>query len=205
MAEAEIEASFTAVRRGDMEEVARLLDANPHLIEARDPSNFELTPLMTAAAEGHVGVMRLLLERGAEVNADCKYHETALHYAAENGHEEVVSILLSCGADPSRKDNILRNTPLMYASRNGHLGAARQLLQVRECGLDEGNNDGCTALWGACLMGHVEILRALLLAGADHSIDEDGGWTPRQIAEEHGQTECVALLEVSGAWILLVR
>jgi hypothetical protein len=124
--------------------------------------------------------------------------------AAAAGHDEVVSILLGCGADPGEKD-VSGFTPLINASRNGHLGVARQLFQVGGHGLNDRNNEGCTALWGACLLGQVEILRALLLAGADHTIATNRRQTPRQIAEERGSTECVALLEVSGASILIIR
>jgi ankyrin repeat protein len=188
---------LSAVRRGDVEEVARLLDAKPHLVEARNHRTYDQTPLIMAVVRGHVDLVRLLLERGADVNDVGGYGRTALHRAAEEGHEEVVSILLDCGADPSKKD-IYGCTPLMAASCNGHLGVARRLLQVPECGLDERDDGGSTALWWACHYGHVEVARTLLLAGADHIL-ASYGQTPRQAAKEYGHPECVALLEVSGS------
>jgi ankyrin repeat protein len=202
MDEEEIHLIFRTVEGGDVEEVARLLDAEPHLMEALNPDD-DQTPLIMAAERGHVGMVRLLLERGADVNAGSLSGDTALHEAAARGHEEVVSILLGCGADHSRMDVILGGTPLIFASRHGHLGVARQLLQVGECGLDEGDDDGCTALWWACARGHAEVARALLLAGADHTIADDSGQTPRQIAEERGRTGCLALLQVSSECIIL--
>jgi ankyrin repeat protein len=196
MADAEIEPIFRAVRRGEVDEVARLLDAEPHLMEARNPRGFGHTALIMAAGLGHADLVKLLLERGADVNAGNVFDDTALHEAAAGGHEEVVSILLGCGADRSRKGDTSDITPLISASHNCHLDVARQL-QIRECGLDQRNHIGWTALFEACLNGHVEVARTLLLAGADHSTADNAGDTPRQAAEEHGHPECVALLEVS--------
>jgi ankyrin repeat protein len=197
-----MEPIFRAVRRGDVEEVARLLDADPHPMEAGDHDD-DPSPLILAAERGHVGVVRLLLARGADVNATDSFGDTALHEAVCEGHEEVVSILLSCGADPSRKDAILGTNALGFACCFGYLGVVRQLLQVPECGLDDRSNDGCTALWGACRGGRVEVARTLLLAGADHTIASYDGQTPRQAAEQYGHPECKALLEVSRCIMLL--
>lgn len=52
-------------------------------------------PLTVAAFSGHVNVVTLLLEAGAQINAD---EGGALCFAAENGHHSVVSVLLKSGA-----------------------------------------------------------------------------------------------------------
>jgi ankyrin repeat protein len=197
-AEAEALPVFQAVVRGDGDEVARLLDAEPHLLEARDARRDDATLLGVAAQKGHVGVVRLLLGRGTEVNAAGRFGYTALHEAAVTGHEEVVNVLLSSGADSSIKTNN-GCTALMWASCRGHVGVVKQLLQhMQGRGLNERDSLGRTAVWLTCWHGYVEVLRLLLLAGADHIIGNNRGRTPRQIAEQTGQTECVALLEVSG-------
>ena len=56
------------------------------------------TPLIYAAQSGHEALVRLLLERGADVEAKDRGGETALIYAAESGHEAVVRLLKSAGA-----------------------------------------------------------------------------------------------------------
>ena len=56
------------------------------------------TPLMTASRIGRTDIMKLLLDRGAKVNAqDHKYFQTALMWAA--GQPEAVRLLLDHGAD----------------------------------------------------------------------------------------------------------
>lgn len=64
-------------------------------------------------------------------------------------------------------------------------------------GLDERSEGGCTALWYASYRGHTGVVRRLLLAGADHTIAENHGHTPLQMAQEHQRVECVDLIQVS--------
>jgi ankyrin repeat protein len=197
---------FRPVREGDVDEAARLLDAEPHLLEARDSWWNYCTPIMIAAEEGHVGVVRLLLERGADVNASNKDSHptfpflagcTALLLGALEGHEEVVSVLLGSGADITRK-NRDGGTVLWMACRFASTGVVLELLQhMQGVGLDERDDEGCTALWYACYWGNVEIVRALVLAGADHTIANHRGRTTRGEAEWGEYDECVEVLEVS--------
>ena len=79
-----------------------------------------LTALMEAADEGHVEVVRLLLESGADINTQEDYGNgaTALMEAAGNGHVEVVRLLLENGADTNTQNNSGR-TVLMYAAWGG--------------------------------------------------------------------------------------
>lgn len=57
------------------------------------------TPLILAAAEGHVECVQWLLCYGSGVNVTNAFGDTALHFAAEGWHNDVCLILLRCGAD----------------------------------------------------------------------------------------------------------
>lgn len=59
------------------------------------------TALMWAAVAGHVDVVRLLIEAGADVRAVDDEGVTALHLARANGHTEVAAALLAAGATPN--------------------------------------------------------------------------------------------------------
>ena len=57
------------------------------------------TPLMQAAAMGHVERLLELIEEGADVNARGPRDSTALMFAAGAGHVDIVKILVEHGAD----------------------------------------------------------------------------------------------------------
>jgi ankyrin repeat protein len=57
-------------------------------------------PLMQAASQGHVEILKLLLKSGADPNVWC-CDSSAVQAAAASGHSEVVRLLLAAGAEPS--------------------------------------------------------------------------------------------------------
>jgi ankyrin repeat protein len=61
-----------------------------------------LVPLQVAVREGHAGVVRVLLQGGADPNPDFASADgySLLHEAAERGHLDVVEVLISAGALP---------------------------------------------------------------------------------------------------------
>lgn len=77
-----------AINQGDLERVRFILDTNDELVNQRDESG--ATPLHYATLNGHRQVVRLLLERGAEINStDSQFDATpagwAIHYLREMG------------------------------------------------------------------------------------------------------------------------
>ena len=91
----------------------RLLDRDHRLLEAWAKVELEgwvepMTPLMAAAYWGHLGVGRVLLERGAAVTSSAENGWTALHRAAREGHEEVVDLLLRHGSSSLLRLKYLR-------------------------------------------------------------------------------------------------
>lgn len=82
------------------------------------------TPLMMAALNGHVDVVRLLIEWKCNVNMAAYNRRTALHLAAERGKQECCELLLDAGACIDSQD-ALGASPLHAAVMKGQL-------QVRE-------------------------------------------------------------------------
>jgi ankyrin repeat domain-containing protein 50 len=78
-------------------------------------SNSGQTPLSYAAGNGYEGIVKLLLEAKADVDAEDDSGRMPLSYAAENGYEGIVKLLLEVKADVNSKYNFDR-TPLSYAA-----------------------------------------------------------------------------------------
>lgn len=93
------EALFYAAAKGETTEVQRLLRAgtNPNGV-TKDQQHVALS---AAAGWGHIGIVRLLLAAGAEVNLREENGETALYSAVSRDHYEIVELLLAAGADPN--------------------------------------------------------------------------------------------------------
>jgi ankyrin repeat protein len=155
-----------------------------HGADVNTKDDFGITPLHWAADKGHVEVVKLLLERGADPNAKSNYSWTSgwtpLHYAADKGHIEVVEALLKHGADVNAKDKDGK-TPLHVASVRGDVNIVKLLL---ERGADPNARDGNgeTPLHWAASKGHVEVVEVLLEYGADINIKDRDGRTPLHVA-----------------------
>lgn len=74
------------------------------------------TPLHYAATKGHLGVIRLLLENSAYIDAESPNGTTPLMMAAMYGSPDAVKLLLEEGADPLLK-NQQGLTALQFAER----------------------------------------------------------------------------------------
>jgi len=60
---------------------------------------------MRAAGTGHTEIVRLLIDKGADVNLLDKNGETALMGAAGAGHTEIVKVLIDKKANVDTKNN----------------------------------------------------------------------------------------------------
>jgi ankyrin repeat protein len=149
------------------------------------------TPLLWASYKGRTGVVQMLVQHiGKQAVQDTDNSGvTALHYAAIGGHEETAAFLISQGAECSSR-TAAGGTPFMWACRVGRLGVVHLLLQHLEPeALQERDVNGMTALHWACERGRGEAVRALLTAGADPTVTDNEGRTPRAIAEMEDEEE----------------
>jgi ankyrin repeat protein len=190
---------FSAISSGDANEVMRLLNTDPSLLEAANMSEpawgARMLPLIHAARAGQLEIVKLLTGKGANIHARTSHGQTALHWAALEGHKEVVTYLLDHGAQPSHQSH-LGNTPLMLAAR---MDRPRVVLLLLEHMGGQGleaicRHEGHTALHLVVYGGRVELVPILLDHGARADTTSRHGTSALQTAVYRGHVEIVKLL-----------
>jgi ankyrin repeat protein len=88
---------------------------------------FVLRPIQTAG-NGYEAMVKLLVEKGADLESKDSDGRTPLSWAAENGYEAVVKLLVEKGADLESRDRVGR-TSLSWAAGNGYETVVRQLVE----------------------------------------------------------------------------
>ncbi len=120
--------------------------------------------LVWAAARGRLELVRLLLEKGAQVNHQGKGGSTALHRAANEAKADVVRLLLQHGADPNIT-NAKNETPLHRAisgqGNRENIEVIKLLVQSR-AKLNIPNHEGVTPVRLAAIRGAREAYDFLL-------------------------------------------
>ena len=208
-------ALLEAVESGDHAAAMRLLSAKGANVNSVGADG--ATPVMYAAANNDLELVRALIKAGANVKLASQFGTSALTEAAIIGSAPVISALLKAGADPNYKTPD-GETPLMAAARSGKVDAAAQLV-------DAGADINAKETWGgqsplmwAAAQGQADMVKFLASQGAnlnDHGkihqwerkvIQEPrpkdmnkGGFTPLHYAAREGCAACVQNLLAAGA------
>ncbi|KAL6857555.1 Ankyrin repeat A protein 2 [Amphichorda felina] len=161
------------------------------------------TDLMLASYYGHRAVVKLLLERGADIEAkDWEYGRTSLSWAAGNGYEAIVQLLVDKGANVDAMDSDSQ-TPLSWAAGNGHEPVVQLLLKkganVKGATFEATDSDSRTPVLWAAENGHTAIVQLLIEKGADVEAKDRDNRTPLSWAAGNGHEGIIHLLLEKGA------
>jgi hypothetical protein len=115
-----------AARSGNVETVTGLLDAGAGLEELDDGPN-GWTPLLHAIHKGQLGVVRLLLARGADPDRPARNGTSPVNLAASQGELAILRALVAAGA---RVEGRSATEALLNAAAGGHTRVVRFLLDA---------------------------------------------------------------------------
>jgi ankyrin repeat protein len=161
------------------------------------------TPLVWAASFGDVATVRLLLARGAHVNARDIFFGggmTPLGAAAANGDSAIVRLLVTHGAPIDERTPLA--TPLDLAAAAGKLNVVRYLI-AHGADINAVDSRGYTPMMNAVFAAPYPegpaIVKLLLSAGARTELRDKAGMTVLMLAAAYGNLDAVHDLLARGA------
>ena len=196
-------ANFFAGHRENALDVAEMMESEKKLLEvmvAVKGTNIDIkgTPLlMWAAQRGHMGIVKLLVGQGADINVQDRDGYTALMYAAGKGHIGIVRDLVELGADLNVQ-RIPGITALWCAAWEGHMDIVRYLVE-QGADLNIQTKYGNTVLMEAARFGHMDVVRGLVELGANVNAPDKDGRTASTRAAWEGHMDVVRYLVEQGA------
>ncbi|KAJ3217992.1 hypothetical protein HDU67_006892 [Dinochytrium kinnereticum] len=181
---------------GDVKQLKKLLTTNRVNVETKGANGW--TPLNSAAYNGHLEAVNMLMKAGARVDTQSSTGWTPLASAALTGHLDVVQFLVMHNADMEAM-TIHKWTPLYSASYSGHTEVVVWLIS-QGANVNAANDCGWYPLSSAANSGHIDAVKALVEAGhADLECRNDDGSTPLFLAAMNNHLEVVKYLITNGA------
>ena len=190
---------YSAIRENNLAQLKALLDqkAPDQKAGASIADDRGITPLMYAAEIGSVDAMRLLIDRGADVNAQNAFGSTALMWSVSDAAK--VHLLLDHGAQVNTSARSGRTALIIAAFTNPSAEVVRLLL-AKGAKVQVMDTRHVTPLNAATFGNDTEAVRLLLEAGADiDTPDTFIGLTPLMNAAGNRNLEAVKLLLAKGA------
>src|SRR5690554_733071 len=192
---------INAAKNNDTEKLQKLIKQGV-AIDARD--TYKRTALMVATYENHIKASKLLIEAGADVNAQDNRLESPFLHAGARGYLHILKACLATGKVNHSILNRYGGTALIPACEKGHTEVVQELLKIKDYPIDHINNLTWTALMEAIVLGnggktHTHIVQLLVNAGCNVNIPDKNGISPLQHAKKNGYTDMVTILEKAGA------
>ncbi len=174
-----------------------------------------VAPLLLAASQGQLSVVKLMLQTGAKVNLVSAGGETALMAASRHGHAPVMETLIAADANVNaagKRGETALILATVWATRMASIGKSKTATRVKLL-LDAGANvnaadrKGRTAVMSQVRSGggtlreedRLGVLRTLIEAGADVDATGDRSRTPLMAAAFRGLKETFGVLLAAGA------
>ena len=182
---------------GLCEVLLKLLDSPDSAIDLNAKDDYGCAPLLWAARNGHVDMLKLLLDKGADVETAGFAGMRALHHTCNSSKENCVAMLLEFDANPNAGDDA-GATPLHWAAARGVQNIVVRLTD-KNADPNVATKTGVRPLHKACIYGQFQIVKKLVESGADVDAQDNDGQTALHYAARMGFIECVKQLITANA------
>ncbi|MEO7348920.1 MAG: ankyrin repeat domain-containing protein [Terrimesophilobacter sp.] len=179
-------------------DIAGVLAAISESVPLDAQSRRRETAVLRAARGGHLEIVEVLIAAGIDIDLQDDICQNPFLYGCIVGNTALVRMMVKAGTDINRLTRFGGNG-LTPAAEKGHLGVVRYLLENTEIDVNLTNTVGWTALIEAIILGdggqtQQDIVRLLLLHGADPSMTDEWGVAPIELAQRKGFKEIAILL-----------
>mgnify|MGYP003572629382 FL=1 len=201
--------ALRAANIGDLRTLQHLFDDHADLSKG----DYDLrTPMHLAAAEGHLEVVRFLLEKDISPNTRDRWGGTPLNDAELGEHSDVIDLLKQRGAEPGESQHVdSESTATEEAAHYGDTDAVVELLwaasennidSLRRClahgiPVSAADYDGRTALHLAASDGQIDAVKYLLAHGHPIHVRDRWNATPLDDARRESRDAVVDLLSTA--------
>lgn len=158
--------------------------------------------VLVAARAGNLEAMDVLVEAGADINAQSRIRLNPFLWGCISGNLDVVKRMVEAGTDLELTTRF-GGVGIHPAAEKGHVEVTQYLAENTDVNVNHTNILGWTPLLEAVMLGdggpgQQRIVRYLLEAGAGPLMVDQYGVTPRQHAEKLGYLEIAQILEGFG-------
>ncbi|XP_064615076.1 ankyrin repeat domain-containing protein 42-like [Liolophura sinensis] len=157
------------------------------------------TPAHLAAMEGHLPCLKYLVSVGASpegvLGARNDQGETPRNLAQQFYKENIMTYIDGIEYErdhPEQQENL--SFPAHVAAYSGDLEHLRMLVENGVVNINERDEKGSTPAHKAAGQGHIQVLQWLVEMGANTSLTNNLGETPKDVARRFAQLACVKIL-----------
>jgi len=178
-----------AAENGNIELLEFLLNLGGSIdINIKDDKDY--SAIHIAVLSGNLKFIKVLLEKGVNVNEMNYNGNTPLHIAAKKGKDEIIRFLIEHCIDPKNNEN---QTPLHLAVYKNNLQAVKILIE-NTADINAQDSHKSTPLHIEILSGNHEFIKVLLEKGANVNEKNCNGNTPLHIDVKKGKDEIIRFL-----------
>ncbi|XP_065650594.1 uncharacterized protein LOC101237623 isoform X2 [Hydra vulgaris] len=148
-----------------------------------------------ALKENQIEVIKFLLDNDQfnKMNSVDKNNRAPVHYAALNGNSQALQLLINKNAPIDIGDN-QEKTPLHLASEFGHLHCVKLLISTSPGDVNSTDACGMTPLHLAVLNDRRDVIRLLIVSGANVYLRDNLDWSSLDYAAQNGKEKCLYIL-----------